>query len=292
MSDLCDVLGQSQPRISRHLRLLVDGGVCSRHREGTYAFFSLRRHTNDAANSQPLVDALCAAIDPEDPTIAADLIRLGTVRQRRAEAAHVHFAALAERWDRERSLLTPDNMVESEILNLIRLHSTHPIDVVDLGTGTGRMIELLAPIASRMTGVDSNPAMLRVARANLDQAGIHHAELRQSDIFATAITDRRFDLAVIHQVLHFLDDPDRAISAAADLLNDGGQMLIIDLPNHGLEMLRTEHAHRRLGFTTDQIEGWFRASGLKPIEHRLVQPDSDNSRLIGVGLWLAGKGTP
>lgn len=291
VTDLCDVLGQSQPRISRHLRLLLDADVCTRHREGNYAFFSLRSAANDIDS---VLDALTSSLDPADPVLAADLSRLKAVRERRSEAAHRHFAELAQRWDRERSLLTPDAMVEAEINDLLTDSgaSTELGNVIDVGTGTGRMIELLASAADRIVGLDANPAMLRVARANLDRAGIHHAELRQSDIFATPPFGDGFDLAVIHQVLHFLDDPHRAIAATAELLTSTGRILIVDLPRHAVETMRTEHAHRRLGFTTDQIEGWFHSCGLEPIDHRLVRSMNPDTGTIGVGLWLARKVAP
>lgn len=291
VSDLCDILGQSQPRISRHLRLLVEAEVCARHREGNYVFFSLRRSDPNSLGAGSLVHLLVSTLDRSDPVLAADLARLSAVRERRAEMAHQHFAEVAERWDRERSLHTPDELVEPAIIHVLSPDGRRIGDVVDIGTGTGRMIELLAPLADRLVGLDSSPSMLRVARANLDRAGIHHAELRQSDIFATSMPGSAFDVAVVHQVLHFLDDPAGAIQAAAQLVTDGGHVLVVDLPRHSNEALRDEHAHRRLGFTAEQMNGWFVDAGLHNIHHQIVEPTSPQSGLIAVGLWIARKGT-
>lgn len=290
VSDLCDILGQSQPRISRHLRLLVEAEVCARHREGNYVFFSLHRSEPTSHGADSLVHLLVSALDRDDPVLAADLARLTTVRERRAELAHQHFAEVAERWDRERTLHTPDELVEPAIVHLLSPNGHGIGDVLDIGTGTGRMIELLAPMANRIVGLDSNPSMLRVARANLDRARIHHAELRQSDIFATSMPGSAFDVAVVHQVLHFLDDPARAIHAAADLVVDGGRVLVVDLPRHSNEALRVEHAHRRLGFTSEQMNGWFADAGLLQIDHQMVEPKGRQTGLIAVGLWIARKG--
>ncbi len=286
VSDLCDILGQSQPRISRHLRLLVDAGVCRRNREGTFAFFSL----NDDDESNAACDLIASVVNGfsrHDPVLSADRARLVAVRERRAEAAHQHFAELAGRWDRERSLLTPDDLVEAAIIDVLGPPATPLGAVIDVGTGTGRMIELLSPFADRLVGLDASPSMLRVARANLDRAGIHHAELRQADIFATTIPAHQFDLAIVHQVLHYLDDPDRALVAAADMLAPTGRLLVVDLPRHQIETLRTEHAHRRLGFTDEQLETWFRAAGLQPVSHHLIHPPDGDTTRIAVGLWLA-----
>jgi ubiquinone/menaquinone biosynthesis C-methylase UbiE/DNA-binding transcriptional ArsR family regulator len=290
VSDLCEILGQSQPRISRHLRLLVEAGVCTRHREGTFVFFGLQRLATDDERYAELTQAILLSLDASDPQLAADRDRLHEVRKRRAATAQEHFASVADAWDRESSHHVAQGVVETALLSALDtcLGTSHFGDIIDIGTGTGRMIELLAHRSNRIVGLDTNAAMLRVARANLDSAGIHRAELRHADLFAPPVQPEQFDLAIVHQVLHYLDDPDRAIQAISRLAATGGSIAIVDLVTHENELLRTEHAHRRLGFDDQQIANWCHAAGLEVTHHHIAQ--EPNSGLLNVGIWLAKKG--
>jgi len=291
VSDLCEILGQSQPRISRHLRLLVDAGVCTRHREGTFVFFGLqRRATNDERYAE-LTQAILRSLDVSDPQLASDQERLREVRKRRAATAQEHFASVADAWDRESSHHVAQQIVETALLSALDtcLGTSNLGNIIDIGTGTGRMIELLANRSDRIVGLDTNAAMLRVARATLDSANIHRAELRHADLFAPPVQPEQFDLVIVHQVLHYLDDPDRAIHAISRLATTGGSIAIIDLMAHDSETLRSEHAHRRLGFDDQQIAHWCLAAGLD-ITHRHVASEPNSGRL-DVGIWLAQKGT-
>lgn len=290
VSDLCEILGQSQPRISRHLRLLVDAGVCSRHREGSFVFFGLERQPRNNSQLEYITHSILSVLHSSDPQIEADRDRLFAVRKRRAEAAHHHFASRAEAWGRESSHHASQPIVESTLLSALNstLPSSNLGNIVDIGTGTGRMIELLADYSDRVVGLDSNAAMLRVARATLDSAGIHRAELRHVDLFAPPSRIEQFDLVIVHQVLHYLDDPDRAIEAISRLATNGGTVAIVDLMAHESETLRMEHAHRRLGFDNQQIVTWCRSAGLNVRHHQVAQePESDR---LSVGIWLAQKG--
>jgi ArsR family transcriptional regulator len=209
VSDLTDILGQSQPRISRHLKLLVEAGLVERHREGAWAFFRLSDRGAGARLMRPLLEGL----DRADPQLADDRARLAAVRQQRAQNAQSFFARLAPEWDRVRSLHAPEAAVEAAVLDAL---GPRPVrDCVDLGTGTGRMLQLLAPRASRAVGLDASHAMLSVARANLEKAGLTRIELRQGDIYAPPFPRHAFDLVVIHQVLHYLGRPRPARSAEA-----------------------------------------------------------------------------
>lgn len=282
VSDLTDILGQSQPRISRHLRLLCEAGLVERRREGAWAFFRL------AAGGFPApLRALVDALPPGDALLARDLERLAQVRDERARAASEWFARLAPEWDRLRSLHAPEDIVEQAIRDLIGPAPVRAL--LDLGAGTGRMLQLLAPRAQRLVGVDASPAMLQVARANLERADITRAELRQGDINALDVERGAFDLVVVHQVLHFLDDPGRAVREAASALAPGGRLLVVDFATHEHEFLRTGHQHRRLGFDDTQMAAWFAAAGLTPLESvRLptTEPAAGDAGLTVV-LWLA-----
>jgi ubiquinone/menaquinone biosynthesis C-methylase UbiE/DNA-binding transcriptional ArsR family regulator len=280
VSDLTDILGQSQPRISRHLKLLVEAGLVERHREGAWAFFRLADRDPAAALLRPLLDAL----DARDPTIAGDRDRLSAVRAARAEAAQAYFARLAPDWDRIRQLQAPAETVEAAIVAAL---GQKPLrSLVDLGTGTGRMLTLLAPRAQRAVGLDASHAMLSVARANLEKAGVRGVELRQGDIHAPPVEPNAFDLVVIHQVLHYLDEPARALREAARLVAPGGRLLVVDFAPHELEFLRDAQAHRRLGFAREQVAAWLNEARLDCVLHRDLAPPDGAEDALTVSLWL------
>jgi ArsR family transcriptional regulator len=286
VSDLTDILSMSQPRVSRHLNLLAEAGVVDKHREGTWAFFDLVTH----GPIGKLVADVLALTDVEDPVLAADLDRLTIVRSRRTASAQEYFAGIAPRWDEERSLHATDSTVEHTILEAIG--SAEYDSMLDVGTGTGRMLQLLGRNAKRAVGLDSSHSMLAVARANLDRAEIRGIDLRQGDVYSPPFGNDSFDLIVIHQVLHFLDDPARAIREISRLLTPGGRLLIVDFAPHALEFLRSDHAHVRLGFRADTIEGWLEQSGLDVAPVRTIAPpsieshDAVGSERLTVSLWL------
>ncbi len=279
VSDLTDILGQSQPRISRHLKLLVDAGLVDKHREGTWAYFRLVPDTPVGA----FVTDVTAHLDDHDPTVAADRDRLAVVRARRSAAAQEFFATIADRWDEERSLHASDEAVEAAIAEVARSEPYRSL--LDLGTGTGRMLQLLAhDRLDRAVGLDNSHSMLAIARDHLERAELRHVELRQGDVYSPPLTPDTFDLIVVHQVLHFLDDPARAARETMRLLAPGGRLLVVDLAAHSLDLLRIEHGHRRLGFHDETVAGWFDAGGLDLDEVRHVVPDADDG--LTVSLWV------
>ena len=237
VSDVTEILGQSQPRVSRHLKLLLEAELIERYQEGSWAYFRL----SDAEPAHDFVTSVIARIDATDAVVARDRERLGRVKSRRQQRASEYFSANAERWDRIRSLHVPDGAVEAAMLKLI---GDRPFQAMaDLGTGTGRLLELFAPLYRRAVGIDLSREMLSVARANLDRAGVANAQVRQGDLYSPPIERDAFDLVTMHQVLHYLDDPARAIREAARLLRPAGRLLVVDFAPHGLEFLRDEHAH-------------------------------------------------
>lgn len=281
VTDLTDILGQSQPRISRHLKLLAEAGVVDKHREGTWAFF-------DLVTTGPIAEVVAevlARLDPHDGATAADLDRLQIVRNRRTATAQEYFSSIAPSWDHERSLHAADAEVEAAIVDLV---GTGHHRLLDIGTGTGRILQLLGNGVEHAVGLDSSHSMLAVARANLERAEVRGVDLRQGDIYSPPFDRNSFDLIVIHQVLHFLDDPARALREAARLLTPGGQLLIVDFAPHTLEFLRTDHAHRRLGFRGDTVTGWLDQSGLDvEVTRTLAPPASDDgAERLTVSLWL------
>ncbi len=178
----------------------------------------------------------------------------------------------------------PDARVEAAILDLV---GATPIrSLLDLGAGTGRMIELLGPQAQRSVGVDLSPAMLNVARARMEDAGLRHVQLRQGDLYAPPVERGAFDFVIVHQVLHFLDDPARALKEAAAALRPGGRLLVVDFAAHEEESLREHFAHRRLGFAAEEIAGWMSEAGLDFVETRRVAPGAGEPGKLTVVLWL------
>ena len=280
VSDLTDILRQSQPRISRHLKLLAEAGLVERFREGSWAFFRLGERSGGAALAHELIERL----DTSDATIARDRERLAAVRASRASAALDYFNRHAAEWDRIRKLHVADTSVEDAIRTAL---ADRPFrSLLDLGTGTGRMLELFGPDIERGLGLDLSHDMLALARARLDRAGLRHCSVRQGDIYDLALPRDSFDVVIIHQVLHFLDDSLRAITAAARVLRPGGRLLVVDFAPHDLEFLRDEHAHRRLGFAPETVKQWLTAAGLDFVEQKTLPPEQNSDGKIAVSLWL------
>jgi len=280
VSDLTQILRQSQPRISRHLKLLVEAGLIERFREGAWAFFRLA----ERGPSAELARALVARLDASDPIALRDRERLSAVRHARAAAAQDYFRAHAAQWDRIRKLHVADEAVESAIRDAL---AERPFrSLLDLGTGTGRILEMFGPLLERGLGIDLSLDMLSLARARIERAGFRHCSVRQGDIYDLALPADSFDVVVIHQVLHFLDDGARAIREAARVLVPGGRLLVVDFAPHDLEFLREEHAHRRLGFASETVTQWMGAAGLDVALHRSLPPEPGSEGKIAVSLWL------
>ena len=279
VTDLTEILGQSQPRISRHLKLLAEDGLIERYQEGAWAYFRLSHDGKAAGVARLLLDA----VSDDDPVLVRDRERLATVKRSRALRAQEYFSRNASQWDELRRLHASDDTVEAALLRLV---GTAPIDsLLDLGTGTGWILQLLAGHYRRAVGIDASRDMLAVARANLDRAGIVKATVRHGDILNPPVEGQDFDLVTIHQVLHFLDQPEQAIAEAARVLRPGGRLLIVDFAPHALEHLRNDHAHLRLGFSHQAMGEWLDKVGLDVEKAVDLSPGKEGA--LTVTVWLA-----
>jgi ubiquinone/menaquinone biosynthesis C-methylase UbiE/DNA-binding transcriptional ArsR family regulator len=282
VKDLTEILGQSQPRVSRHLKLLADAGLVTRNAEGAWAYYGL---APDGAGGD-LARWLIGRLAPDDPDRVRDLERLQAVRAAQQAQAAAYFAKVAESWDMQRSLHAPEAAVEAAILEAMEGRKVDLL--VDLGTGTGRMLELLARHYRRGIGIDSSREMIAVARAKLSAASIRHAQIRLGDIADLDASAGSADVIVLHQVLHYFDDPGKVIAQARRALKPGGDILVVDFAPHELEFLRTHHAHRRLGLSEAQMAGWARAAGLGVADLKTFPPTSAEG--LTVCLWRLSYG--
>jgi ArsR family transcriptional regulator len=277
--ELCTVLDQSQPRVSRHLKLLAEAGLVERFPDGAWVFYRLATQGGGRA----LADQTLALIDPADAELTADADRLSRVATERGAEAAAYFARNAARWDEIRSLYVAEAEVEAEIRKAVGQGALGLM--VDLGAGTGRMLTLLAGQARRAVGLDLSQQMLNIARVNVGEAGLPACELRHGDIFDTGLPAGCADLVTVHQVLHYLGDPAAAVAEAARLVAATGRLLIVDFAPHALEYLREQHQHRRLGFSDEEIARWVTAAGLE-LETTAALPPAAEAGLT-VKIWTA-----
>ena len=282
VSELIEILGQSQPRVSRHLKLLCAASLLERFKEGSWVFY----RASESGKGADFGAAVAQIAASDSAILQSDLRRLTAVRDARAAAAAAYFKANAAQWERIRALHAPDKDVEAAI---VRHLAASPMDnLLDAGTGTGRMLELLAPNVKRAVGIDVSPEMLAIARDRLARARITQAQVRLADIYRLPFPSggalQGFDSVLFHQVLHYLDDPGAAVNEAARVLRPGGRLLIADFAPHELEFLRNDFAHRRLGFSDREVQGWFHAAHLKPIASEAIAAGKNK---LTVKIWLA-----
>lgn len=272
VGELAQVLRQSQPRVSRHVKILAEAGLLERYKEGAWVFLRAGR---DAAAAPAFAALEAWGVDAS----TSDVERLAAVRAERVAAAEQYFAAHADEWDRLRTLHVADAEVEAAIGRAL---ASQPVGrLLDVGTGTGRMIELLGPAANDSLGIDRSVDMLRVARAKIEAAGLPHAQVRQADMYALPVEDAGADTVLLHQVLHYAHEPAQAVAEAARVLAPGGRLLIVDFAPHRREELREQHAHVRLGFEDELVCGWLADAGLAP---RVV--DHLTGGALTVTLWM------
>jgi ubiquinone/menaquinone biosynthesis C-methylase UbiE len=284
VTEITQILGQSQPRISRHLKLMCEAGLLDRYREGSWVLFRLK----DSGPSARLARAIADLLPENAVQLRRDAELLKAVREARAEEAQRYFKANAGNWHQLRALHVSEEEVEGAWRKLVGEENIDTL--VDLGTGTGRVLEVLAPQVRQAIGIDASRAMLAVARANLEKSGLRNVQVRLGDVNSLGLPDCSADLVTIHQVLHYLDDPARALSETARILKPKGRVMIVDFAPHDLDFLRVEHAHRRLGIAPDHMAGWLNRAGLELGHFSTLRPPKKTAKVgLTVSLWLAVK---
>ena len=281
VSDLVRVLGQSQPRVSRHLRLLVEAGLLERHQEGNWAWYRLAEARSGARNAE-LARQLIDLIPENDEIELLDLSRLEEIKAERARIAADYFRANAASWSEVRALHVDPAQVDSALRQVVL---RQPIEtLLDIGTGTGRVLELVAPEVTSAIGVDLSREMLALARHNLDKDGLRHCQVRHADMCQLPFAQERFDAVTLHMVLHYSERPAQAIAEAGRVLKPGGRVIVVDFAPHGMTALLDRHAHRWPGFEDSDIRRWFSAARLSPEEPVLLDGDP-----LTVAIWAAGR---
>lgn len=284
VSELTTILGQSQPRVSRHLKLMVEAGLVQRFREGAWMLFSLQSEGPGA----DLARALNGFVDKNDPQLLRDLEKIAQVKAQRQSEAQAYFAKNAGNWNAIRALHVEEEKVEATVLELAGQERIGRF--VDLGTGTGRMLELLAPLADEALGFDLSREMLSLARSELGKAGLDDVHVRQGDITDLPVDTGSTDLALLHQVLHFLDDPGAAIAEAVRILKPDGRLIVVDFAPHSLEFMCEKFHHRRQGVSHYEMKAWAEAAGGKIISHeQLAAPAHMLQQGLSVVFWVVGK---
>ncbi|MEM7765963.1 MAG: metalloregulator ArsR/SmtB family transcription factor [Pseudomonadota bacterium] len=288
VGELVQILGQSQPRLSHHLKVLSTAGLVERLPEGAWVFYRLA----SSADAVSLLAPLFARIDAEPGDTQRDGARLKAIRQARSSAAEAYFASVAGTWDTVRSLHYPNEAIEAAIMDLagVAEGAAPAFDrIIDLGTGTGRMLAILAPHARQVEGLDLSHHMLNVARANLEAAGIANARVRHGDAAATPFETASADLVILHQVLHFIDNPAAVLAEADRLLKPGGRLIVVDFAPHTLEFLRENHGHRRLGIRAETMADWVEPTALALSHPRRFDPPAGMAEGLSVQIWTADK---
>jgi len=279
VSELTTIVGQSQPRVSRHLKLLCDGGLLERFREGNWVFYRLARRPD-----RSVAERLTELVPSDDATILRDRERLAAIEREREQSAAAYFTQNAHQWAAIRGLHVAEGEVEAKLLDFVPGEALG--DLLDIGTGTGRMLEIFGPRVNRAVGLDQSRDMLAVARVNLERAQLRNCTVRHGDMYALPFASPSFDLVLLHQVLHFAERPAEAVGEAARVLRPGGKLLIVDFAPHQQEELREHHAHRRLGFADAEVREWVAKAGLDPAPAFHLPGDP-----LTVTIWHAARQT-
>jgi len=276
VTELVMILGQTQPRVSRHLKLLVEGGLLQRNKEGNRAYYRLSTEAEGADLARMLNDL----IPGEDEVHALDLSRLSSVKADRVRYAESFLDPYSQEIIELRGMWPPDEVIDKCILALLKDRSIQ--NLLDLGTGAGRILRTIAPFVVKGTGIDNSLEMLSIARARLDQDGIKNCQVRAGDMYRLPFKKNSFDLITINSLLRYADEPKKVIAEAARVLEKKGALLIVDLAAHDLSALRDEYGHSWLGFSEAEMVEMLSEENLTVDRVKHI-----DGQKLSVCIWLA-----
>ncbi len=289
VSDLTNILSQSQPRLSRHLKILVEAGALRRLAEGQHVYFARNRETRFDGIVQALIDSVSGA----SAGVRADEERLSATLEARAKLAQGYFNKHAAKWDEVRGSYNDDEQVERAFIEELAAGDAPKVaSFLDMGTGTGRILQQAARYVVRGVGIDTNREMLTIARSRLAGPVYRHLLVQEGNIYGLPFEAGQFEAVGLYQVLHFLDEPSRAIKEAGRVLSNKGRLLLVDYARHQREELQRNHAHLWLGFSQEEMEAWFAMAKLRPVTRRVVadaKPHPSGGMAPQACLWVAQK---
>ena len=275
VSEICQILGQSQPRVSRHLKLLIESKILENHREASWVYYRL----NNSPNAPDLGHVIADMIPAEDKTLTQDLQNLEEVRQSRADKAAEYEQSNSQALKAMRDLYAENSAIEDAIADAIPDNAN---SLLDLGTGTGRILEMIADRITYGVGIDMSPEMLTIARHTLESKGLRNCTVQHGDVTRLQL-DEQFDAIVGHMILQYADTPDKLIRNAVSHLNDGGTLVIVDFAPYSDTVAETIGQNHK-GFSNDDIQGFFAKAGLTPQKSQLIK-----GKKLDVFVWSAKK---
>ncbi len=287
VKDICDILGQSQPRVSRHIKILADADLIKRTKEGAWLYCKLNR----SGAIGYFITSYLDNVDDQDAVFASDLRRFETIVSQRIADADRFFEENAQEWDRIRELQIPDTLLDQEIQDHIGKEQIE--NLLDVGTGTGQMLEILHGRYQKATGIDMSSAMLRVARGRLAKLQTSNVSFQQLDILSIGKDLGQFDCVICHHVLHFIPNASEAIARMAECVKANGRLIIIDYLPHSIDFLAQDYHHMWNGFPPEEMAKWFSQNSLSLQHMQSYQADlkskKKQSDSLIVGLWVAQK---
>ncbi|MFP4039119.1 MAG: metalloregulator ArsR/SmtB family transcription factor [Desulfosudaceae bacterium] len=251
VGEMVAVLEMGQSRISRHLKILVEAGLLNTIREGTWGLYLVA----DSGPGHDLVESIRYLFEDND-LMQADLVRAAGVIKERRLSTQRFFNTIADRWGLLKQEILGDFDLNRVILKEVGRHSV----AVDLGCGTGDLLEVMFAHAGKVIGVDSSPGMLDQARKRFNNHD-NRVEIRLGELEHLPLSDQEASLAITSLVLQYLDEPEAAIAEVSRVVRPGGCFLIADLERHQQAVLREKYGARWLGFDTEKIKQWLLNQG-------------------------------
>ena len=265
--ELQEITRMGQSRISTHLGLLQEAGFLQSRREGKRSFY--RRHPQAEAAIRDFIPIATRGAR-ELPEHGADQINLRRILNRRQEQAQVYFNHVAGRFDRSYG---PGRSWQAFGQLLLRM--LPPLTVADLGSGEGLLSELLARRCRKVIAVDNSEKMVEFGAKKARKNGLKNLEFRLGDLANPPIAPGSVDLAILSQALHHAEDPALALRSAHRILCPGGQIMVLDLLQHGFEKARDLYGDRWLGFTESDLDRWLQEAGFRKIEINVVAREEE-----------------